>query len=141
MIDMRDLIARIAAQHRTVLLSSHLLSELERICDWLFIIEEGRLVYAGRFDEFASDTGTDVLLDPVRSGDLISLAAVIADEGLDVRREGHQLVVPVGARDPRQLAGSLNSSAARAGIVLAQLHVRRPNLEANYLRLLEGDVA
>jgi ABC-2 type transport system ATP-binding protein len=141
MIDMRDLIARIAAEDRTVLLSSHILNELEQICDWLFIIEQGRLVYAGRSDEFAAHTGTDVLLSPARAADLIALTAIIADEGVDAGRDGDQLIVPVGGRDPRQLAASLNSAAASAGIVLAELHVRRPTLEANYLRLLEGNVA
>jgi ABC-2 type transport system ATP-binding protein len=141
MIDMRDLVARIAAEERTVLLSSHLLSELEQICDWLFIIERGRLVYAGRSDEFASQTGTEVLLGPVQSTDLLALAAIIADEGLAATCEGDQLIVPVDGRDPRQLAASLNSAAAAAGIVLAELHVRRPTLETNYLRLLEGEVA
>ena len=37
------------------------------------------------------------------------------------------------------LAASLNHAAASAGIVLAELHVRRPTLESTYLRLLEGD--
>jgi ABC-2 type transport system ATP-binding protein len=141
MIDMRDLIARIAAEDRTVLLSSHLLSELEQICDWLFIIEQGSLVYAGRSDDFAAHTGAEILLSPARAGDLIMLAAVIADEGVSAAREGDQLIVPVDGHDPRQLAASLNSTAAAAGIVLAELHVRRPTLETNYLRLLEGEVA
>jgi hypothetical protein len=34
---------------------------------------------------------------------------------------------------------SLNRAAASAGIVLAELHIRRPSLEANYFRLLEGE--
>jgi ABC-2 type transport system ATP-binding protein len=41
--------------------------------------------------------------------------------------------------DPRRLAASLNQAAASAGIFLAELHVRRPTLESNYLQLLEGD--
>ena len=49
------------------------------------------------------------------------------------------LVVAVNGHDPRHLAGSLNQAAAAAGIVLAELHVRRPTLESNYFRLLEGD--
>ncbi|MDT4910967.1 MAG: type transport system ATP-binding protein [Pseudonocardiales bacterium] len=141
MIDMRDLVARIAAEDRTVLLSSHILSELEHVCDWLFVIEQGRLVFAGRSDEFVSQTGTEVLLGPLQTSDLLALAAVVADQGFTVGREGDQLVVPVDDGDPRQMAASLNSAAAAVGIVLAELHVRRPTLEANYLRLLEGEAA
>jgi ABC-2 type transport system ATP-binding protein len=47
--------------------------------------------------------------------------------------------VAVDGHDPRRLAASLNHAAASAGIVLAELHVRRPTLESTYLRLLEGD--
>ena len=52
--DMRDLIGRLAAENRTVLVSSHLLSELEQVCDWLLIIDQGRLVYAGEAQGFAA---------------------------------------------------------------------------------------
>jgi ABC-2 type transport system ATP-binding protein len=139
MIDMRDLIARIAAEHRTVLVSSHILSELEQICDWLFVIEQGRLGYAGTSEAFAAQTSTEILLGPVRPEDLLALADVVAAQGFESGWDGDHLVVSVDDRDPRQLAASLNSAAALGGIVLAELHVRRPTLESNYLRLLEGD--
>ena len=52
--EMRDLIGRLAADDRTVLVSSHILSELEQVCDWLLIIEQGRLVYGGPVEGFAT---------------------------------------------------------------------------------------
>src|SRR6476646_9638032 len=42
MSEMRDLLGRLAAENRTVLVSSHMLSELEQISDWLLIIDQGR---------------------------------------------------------------------------------------------------
>ena len=57
--EMRDLIGRIAGGDRTVLVSSHLLSELEHVCDWLLIIDGGRLVYAGEREGFSGRGGPD----------------------------------------------------------------------------------
>jgi ABC-2 type transport system ATP-binding protein len=141
MIEMRELIARIADAGRTVLVSSHLLGELEHVADWLMIIDRGRLTFAGPASAFASRTGTEIVLGPLDPARILALADVIARHGLDAGRDGEHLIVAVGSAEPRELAASLNSTAAAAGIVLAELHVRRPTLESNYLRLLEGDVA
>ena len=59
--------------------------------------------------------------------------------GLVAGRHDDELVVSVNGHDPRALAASLNGSAAAAGIVLAELHVRRPSLEVNYFRVIEGE--
>jgi ABC-2 type transport system ATP-binding protein len=139
--DMRDLIARVAADDRTVLVSSHLLSELEQICDWLMIIEQGRLVYAGEAAAFGARTGNEILLGPAEPGDLLALAEVVSAAGHEAGRTGEQLVVPIDDADARVVAASLNRAAAAAGIVLAELHVRRPTLESVYLRMFEGEVA
>ena len=139
--DMRDLIARAAADDRTVLVSSHLLSELEQICDWLMIIEGGRLVYAGEAAALGAHTGNEILLGPAEPADLLALAEVVAAAGHEAGSTGEQLVVPIDGADPRAAAASLNRAAAAAGIVLAELHVRRPTLESVYLRMFEGEVA
>jgi ABC-2 type transport system ATP-binding protein len=145
MSDMRDLIRRVASEDRTVLVSSHVLSELEQVCDWLFIVDHGRLVYSGQSADFAGH-GEEILLSPIQLDDLVGLGDLVARQGLDVGRDGDHLVVPVAGRDPRATAASINSAAASAGIVLAELHVRRPTLESNYLKMLdphavEGEVA
>ena len=137
--DMRDLIGRVAADDRTVLVSSHLLAELEQVCDWLLIIEQGRLAYGGPVEGFATKVGSEIVLGPVDPLELLALSDVVAAGGHEAGRDGDHLVVAVDGHDPRRLAASLNHAAASAGIVLAELHVRRPTLESTYLRLLEGD--
>jgi ABC-2 type transport system ATP-binding protein len=139
MSEMRSLIARIAAEDRTVLVSSHILSELEQVCDWLLVIDQGRLVYAGPSEGFASRIGSEIVLGPVDALQLGALSQVVDGQGFEAGRQGDCLVVPADGHDPRRLAASLNRAAASAGIVLAELHVQRPTLESNYLRLLEGD--
>ena len=138
MTEMRELIGRIAAQDRTVLVSSHLLSELEQVADWLLIIDGGRLVYADEAARFAERTSPQIVLRPHRSDQLTRLGHLVGAEGLEAGCVDGHLVVTADGADPRQLSASLNQAAAAAGIVLSELHVRRPTLESSYLDLLEG---
>jgi ABC-2 type transport system ATP-binding protein len=141
MSDMRELIARIAAQDRTVVIASHLLAELEQVCDWLLVMDRGRLVYAGKPDEFAGQADVEVRLQPENPDDVAALAQLVLNHGLEVTVDGDVVVARVGSGgDVRRTGGSLNQAAAAAGIVLAELHVRRATLEASYLRLLEGSI-
>jgi len=138
--EMRELIRRLANADRTILVSSHLLSELEQVCDWLLVIDHGHLVYAGDSSGFAARAGVEIVLRSHASSDVLRLVDVVSALGLDVGREDDLLVVGPDGQDPSELAATLNHRAASAGIVLSELHVRRPTLEASYLRTLEGDV-
>ena len=138
MTDMRELIGRIAAEDRTVLVSSHLLSELEQVADWLLIIDAGRLVYADDASRFAARTSPQIVLRPERHHELAQLARLVTSKGLEVGRSDGHLVVTADETDPLRLSASLNQAAASAGIVLSELHVRRPTLESSYLDLLQG---
>jgi ABC-2 type transport system ATP-binding protein len=142
MTEMRELIARVAGEQRTVLVSSHILSELEHVSDWLLIIDDGRLVYAGPADGFAATARREIVLEPAEATELLRLADVVARHGLEAGRQGRRLVVAVNVvgdgHEPRRLAASLNQAAASSGIVLAEVHVRTPTLESKYLDLVEG---
>jgi ABC-2 type transport system ATP-binding protein len=137
--EMRELIRRLATGDRAVLVSSHILSELEQVCDWLLVIDRGQLVYAGESAGFASRGRAEIVVAPLVDGDLVRLADVVSAQGLDAGREAGHLVVEPDERDPRELAAALNQGAANAGIVLAEVHVRRPTIETSYLQLVEGD--
>ena len=99
--EMRDLIGRLSGGDRTVLVSSHLLSELEHVCDWLLIIDGGRLVYAGEREGFSGRGGHRDRARTPRSG-----------RPAAVGRPGR------GARPRRRTRGR----AARAGVA----RCRRP---------------
>jgi ABC-2 type transport system ATP-binding protein len=138
--EMRDFIRSVGDGNRTVLVSSHILSELEQVCDWLIVIDRGALVYQGPAQGFLSQAGTVVALAPEHLGDLERLAALVRAGGHEPHPEGAELIVPVADAedDPRRVALALNKAAIAQDIVLAELHVRRPNLEAHYLSVLEG---
>jgi ABC-2 type transport system ATP-binding protein len=140
MSEMRALIGSLADGRRTVLVSSHILSELEQVADWLLVIDSGRVVYAGDAAAFTGAAPTEVVLAPLHPRSLVRLADVIAAAGYEAGREADALVVPIDGADGRKVAAALNKSAADAGIVLAELRVQRPSLESHYLHLVGGDV-
>jgi ABC-2 type transport system ATP-binding protein len=137
MAEVRDLIGGLAADDRTVLVSSHILSELEQVADWLLVVDGGRLVYAGEAAGLARRTGQEIVLRPL-DDDLLRLLTVVRAQGLAADLHGADLVVAPDGGDAVRLAASLNQAAASAGILLAELHVRRPTLEASYRDVLEG---
>src|SRR6266540_6570743 len=135
--EMRAFIRSVGDGERTVLVSSHILSELEQVCDWLIVIDRGSLVYQGPAQGFLSQAGTVIAISPEHLGDLERLAALIRADGYEPRLEGAELIVPVAEEDPRVVALALNKAAIAQGIFLAELHVRRPSLESHYLAVVE----
>jgi ABC-2 type transport system ATP-binding protein len=136
--EIRQLILELADQKRTVLVSSHILSELEHVCDWLIVIDEGSLLYQGPAEDFLGRVPTVVALAPEHVDDLDRLAALVRADGHEPRSEDGELIVPVDEHEARALAAALNKAAVARGIVLAELHVRRPSLESQYLAAI-GD--
>jgi len=80
----------------SVVVCSHLLGEVERICDSLVAIEAGRLLRADRIESMTA--GLDVLAIEVAEG-TEELARALADRGLPVRREDRALLVPLADED------------------------------------------
>ncbi|MEU8075482.1 ABC transporter ATP-binding protein [Catellatospora citrea] len=90
---MLTLIHRIGTEFGiSVVVCSHLLGEIERICDSLIAIEGGRLLRADRID--AMTTGTDVLAIEVAEG-TAELSAALTQRGLTATAEGRMLLVPL----------------------------------------------
>lgn len=95
--EMRDVMIRYAAAGRTVIVSSHLLAEVEQSCTHLVVMDRGRLVQAGPVAEITGggDTLLVALAEPVDEAAVGKVAAlegvasaVAADEGLLVRLDG-----------------------------------------------------
>jgi ABC-2 type transport system ATP-binding protein len=140
---MRNLIAELGEGDRTVFVSSHLLAELEQISDWLVVIDEGSSLYQGPADEFLADAIPVVVARPERDDDLERLLTVAGGAGLEADREGGRhggrIVLHVDGHDPRSTAASLNRAASSAGIVLSELRVELPDLQAQYLARIEAN--
>jgi len=136
--EMRELIARVAADGRTVVVSSHVLSELEQVCDWLIMIDHGAVLYVGAAEDFAADSDTSLTIATARPDDLPALRTVFSAAGHAVELRDHQLVARVGPDDLDAVAGELNRMAFDAGIVLTELSRQRTTLQDRYLSLVDG---
>ncbi len=126
---MRGLLRELARQGRTVLVSSHLLTEVQQTADRLLIISNGSLVFQGSVEDLAEPAEQAVVVDsPDRQGLADALtAAGVAYENL---RTG----VSVRGGDP----ADIGAIALAAGVALSGLQKKGPSLEEVFLELVNG---
>jgi ABC-2 type transport system ATP-binding protein len=137
--EMRTLIGGLAGTGRTVLVSSHDLSELEQVCDWLVLIDTGRSLYQGPARAFLDAAGGGLALKPQRPDQLEPLFDLLVMRDLRVHRHDDRLVVTIDGVDAAEIAAAVNRAAFDAGIVLVELGIMRTSLEDQYLTLVQGD--
>jgi ABC-2 type transport system ATP-binding protein len=133
-----DLVARLRAEHGvTVLLSSHLLHQVEQVCDRIGIFVEGRLVAAGTVDELAGTVADRWVIDVGVDGADAQLDARLLNvpgvDGLD--RDGDRWRVRARCDVRPELARAVTS----AGGNLTYLARRGADLDAIYHRYFHGD--
>ncbi|MDT4984160.1 MAG: type transport system ATP-binding protein, partial [Pseudonocardiales bacterium] len=136
--EMRGLIGRLAGTGRTVLVSSHDLSELEQVCDWLVLIDTGRSLYQGPTSDLLKGGATGLIVVPQRSADHPALRDLLVDRGHAVELSDDRLTVSVNGADVSDLAASVNRAAFDAGMVLVELSPNRTTLEDRYLSMVHG---
>lgn len=133
----RTLMQSLAAQGRTVLVSSHLLSEMANTADRLVVIGRGRLIAATSMHEFVSRAGADVVR--VRSPQLETLRTAAEESGFSVHVSEHG-----GEASVLEISGALieqvGELAARRGVTLYELSPQRVSLEDAYLSLTDDAV-
>jgi ABC-2 type transport system ATP-binding protein len=136
--DMRELIGRLADGQRTVLISSHVLAELEQVCDWLIVIDEGRLIFQGPATDVLDGSGERLVVAPEHADDLDRLRDILAAAGHESRPVDDHLEIAVDRANPRSLAAAVNRAAGAGGIVLTELRVTHTSLEDRYLTMVNG---
>jgi ABC-2 type transport system ATP-binding protein len=128
--EIRALIRRLAAGGRTIVLCSHILSEVEQLCGRVAILKAGRLVAEGAVAELLRREGglrLRVEGDPARAAALLAaLSWVRAVE----QRDGALLVDA-----PVERAAELNAYLTRAGVPVAEIGVHTSNLEQFFLEV------
>lgn len=130
----RKLIRRLRDELRlTILLSSHLLTEIEQLCNRVGIIHEGRLLYEGGPESLLAPTS----LYKVRVDDLAKAVEVLSKEaGLTVSQNGSSFL-RIDA-DPQRLAEA-NALLVGSGIKVYELSPVQQSLEEAFLRLTKPE--
>ena len=135
--EMRTLVTTLAGTGRTVLVSSHDLSELEQVCDWLVLIDTGRSLYQGPTRDLLDGRLRRLAVAPQRPDDHPALRDLLVARGHDVAPDDDRLVVAVDGADVGDLAAAINRAAFDEGIVLVELHPLRTTLEDRYLSMVQ----
>ena len=131
--EMRAMIISLVDEGRAVVLSSHLLDEVERTCDAVAIVDRGRVIRQGPIDELIRGAGGAALqldcADPARAGRLINEAGIAA--GTSLTDAGLTVTLPPGAS--RELVADINRRLVGAGISVYGLQEIRASLEDWFL--------
>ncbi len=126
---LRDLLRELAGRGRTILVSSHILSEIEVIADEVVIIHRGKFVASGTIQELVARASGGVR---VRSPDAGRLRELLAEQGAQVADHEGALMVS-GAT-----AEAIGELAAANSIVLHELALERATLEQAFFELTEA---
>ena len=129
-LEVRTLMRTVAAEGRTVFVSSHILSEVEHACDRVAIVAHGRCIASGLVSELLQGTKAQYLVrvDDPRAHDVLAAAGwTVAPDA------GGALVVDVGSGRSHEVTSAL----ARAGIYLSELSPVARSLEDVFLELTE----
>jgi ABC-2 type transport system ATP-binding protein len=125
--DMRELIADLADSGVTVLLSSHVLAEVQQLCTAVSIIGDGTLLASGRVDELLGESTAHTR---VGVGDPDQATLVLTAAGYAVARDGEELLVQ-GHEHPEEITRAL----AAHDLYVTELSAVRPDLESFFLVL------
>ena len=132
--DMRLLIRRLADQGMTVLLSSHLLAEVEELCNRVAIVRKGEIVYEGAIADLKRGAGTTYWLSTTNDERALSVAR--AQPGVGEVREVHGRISFTA--DDGAVA-ELSQALIEAGALIHMLAPQTVTLEDLFFSLTEGD--
>jgi len=128
--EVRDLLRRLGDEGRTIFLSSHLLGEVQQICDHVAILSRGRCIASGPVDEVLAKGRSAAML--VRVADPAAGLSALTEAGLEAASTGDESIrVNVPAAEGARITRAL----AEHGIYLSELRPDVVNLETVFLEL------
>jgi ABC-type multidrug transport system ATPase subunit len=130
MAEMRSFIRDLGRGRRTVLLSSHLMTEVEQTCDRVGVISRGTLVSEGTVDELRGRETLWVRADPLDEAERL-VRGLRGIEAVDRLDGGLRVATDVAA------APVINRALVEAGIAVGELRPERASLEKVFLELTE----
>ena len=129
--EIRGIIKEIAAKGTTILLASHLLDEVEKVCSHVLVIRNGKKLYSGRVDEMSTSFGLIEIRTVSPSNELFS--ALKNYEGIESVKEENEIIYLKLNKDIS--SAELNNFLIKKNIILSHLVKRKPTLEQKFLNL------
>ena len=129
--EVRALLRSLADNGTTVFVSSHLLSELEIISDYLVMLRKGEVVFSGKIEELLLAQQNVLVVKGQRPADLETIVFIATGMGHSASIRNDEVHVQADA----DWAATLNRAAFDAGITLSQLTPQLPNLEETFFEM------
>lgn len=131
--EIRALVMRIASRGITIIMASHLLDEVQKICSHVAVLRTGKLLYSGKVDEMLGETTS---LEMAADDMTLLNSALTGIEGIESTSvSGGKLVAEFkGKADP----AAVNRILFDQGIVLTHLSKKQRSLESQFLELLSN---
>jgi ABC-2 type transport system ATP-binding protein len=139
-VEVRTLLQRLGSEGRTLLVSSHLLSEIEAACDRVVVIRFGEMLFSGELSELMKRATVHVEAAPEHPEDLPRLVELYRANGWEAESDANHVAV----KAPGGASAELNRVAMGKGIALAVLTPREDTLEDVFLSMtgaVDGDNA
>jgi ABC-2 type transport system ATP-binding protein len=129
--EVRALLRSLADNGTTVFVSSHLLTELEIISDYLVMLRKGEVVFAGKIEELLLAQQHVIIAKGQNHADLEKILSIVTSKGHSATIRNNEVHVHADA----DWASTLNRAAFDAGITLTQLTPQLPNLEETFFEM------
>ena len=130
--EIRQIIRKIAKNGTTILLASHLLDEVEKVCSHVVVIRQGVKLYSGRVDEMTASNGFFELASDKNE----ELLALLKEDSNFGKIEMQNDLIKAFLNKPIE-AAEFNKSMFQKGILLSHLVKRRESLEEQFLQLTD----
>jgi ABC-type multidrug transport system ATPase subunit len=132
--EVRELILKIAAEGKTIILASHLLDEVEKVCTHVAVLQQGLLRAEGRVDDILSTKDKLVIASDSIQEAINVLKSLAYVESFQPERDTIHLTLQDGYG-----AKNINKDMFEAGIILTQLTVHRKTLEAQFMEIIKNE--
>jgi ABC-2 type transport system ATP-binding protein len=133
--EIRQIIKDIAKNGTTILLASHLLDEVEKVCSHVVVIRKGIKLYAGRVDEMTASNGLFELKAEENEAQLTELLNAHASIS-SIHKEEDVLIATL---NQEMSASEINAFLFKNGIIVSHLVKRKPSLEQQFLKLTSNN--
>ncbi len=132
--EMRDMILSLVAEGRTVVLSSHLLDEVERTCDAVAIVDRGNVIRQGPISELLAGASLELQIecsDPERARALVAATNL----GAHIELGTHGLGITLATGTSRDVIAEINRVLVEGGISVYRLQQIQASLESWFLQV------
>jgi ABC-2 type transport system ATP-binding protein len=129
----REIIKNIAKNGTTILLASHLLDEVEKVCSHVVILKKGKSIYTGRVDGITANNGFFIL----QSDDLQKLQAAL-EKIPEIKNTKISGDFVMGYLNTKLDGKQLNKLLFEQGIILSYLVFRKESLEEQFLEITKN---